>query len=157
QSPERGAREIFERMKSGGKLYVSTGNIAFWPLRIMLLLGQFNYGRRGILDLTHTRLFTLGTFKRLLRNAGFRIDEVRGFGPLVDLAGKGRPSRLSAAVDGLFAGLARYWPRLFAYQLLLVCTRTDSPSDLMKQTFREDIGQEVTGERTSIYGLIDAK
>jgi len=50
----------------GTKLIISTGNIAFAPLRLMLLLGQFNYGRRGILDLTHTRLLTFATFRRLL-------------------------------------------------------------------------------------------
>ena len=31
----------------------------------MLLFGQFNYGKRGILDLTHTRLFTFESFRRL--------------------------------------------------------------------------------------------
>ena len=44
----------------------------------MLLLGQFNYGKAGILDRTHTRLFTFRTLRQLLRDAGFRIKEVRG-------------------------------------------------------------------------------
>ena len=47
------------------KLVVSTGNVAFIVVRLMVLVGQFNYGRRGILDLTHARLFTFGTFRRL--------------------------------------------------------------------------------------------
>ena len=33
------------------------------------------------------------------------------------------------------AWLARVWPRLFAYQILIESTRTDSPADLMRQTF----------------------
>ncbi len=37
----------------------------------MLALGQFNYGPRGILDMTHTRLFTKRTIERLFRQAGF--------------------------------------------------------------------------------------
>ena len=57
---------------------MSTGNVAFAPLRLMLLLGQFNYGARGILDLTHTRLLTFATFRRLLEGASFRLEEERG-------------------------------------------------------------------------------
>jgi glycosyltransferase involved in cell wall biosynthesis len=134
KSPEHGMAEIFRYLKSGGKLYASTGNVAFLPVRIALLLGWFNYGRRGILDLTHRRLFTVNSFRRLLKNAGFRIDRVIGFGPpLADLA-DGR-SRIFEIADRLLARLARTWPRLFAYQILIECTRTDLPADLMRQTF----------------------
>ena len=39
----------------------------------MLLFGQFNYGKAGILDRTHTRLFTFRSLRQLLVDAGFRI------------------------------------------------------------------------------------
>ena len=52
---------------------LTTPNVAFVVQRLMLLLGQFNYGKAGILDRTHTRLFTFRTLERLLRDAGFRI------------------------------------------------------------------------------------
>jgi hypothetical protein len=39
------------------------------------------------------------------------------------------------------AWLARRWPKLFAYQILIECTRTDSPQDLMRQMF----SREMTG------------
>jgi glycosyltransferase involved in cell wall biosynthesis len=134
KSPEQGVAEIFRYLMSGGKLYASTGNVAFLPVRLALLLGWFNYGRRGILDLTHKRQFTVDSFRRLLKNAGFRIDRIIGFGPpIIDLAG-GR-SRIIEFADRLLAGLARAWPKLFAYQILIECTRTDSPVDLMRQTF----------------------
>ena len=38
--------------------------------RAMLLLGHFNYGRKGILDRTHTRLFTFSFVARALRAGG---------------------------------------------------------------------------------------
>jgi SAM-dependent methyltransferase len=134
KSPEQGVAEIFKCLKSGGKLYASTGNVGFLPVRLALLSGWFNYGRRGILDLTHKRLFTVDSFRRLLKNAGLRIDRVIGFGPpLADLAGHG--SKVFETADRLLSGLARAWPRLFAYQILIECTRTDSPADLMRQTF----------------------
>ena len=132
--PERGATEIFRHLKSGGKLYASTGNVAFLPLRLALLAGWFNYGRRGILDLTHQRLFTIASFRRLLKNAGFRVDRILGFGPpLSDLSGS-RAGVLNT-MDRLLSWLGKVWPTLFAYQYLIECTRTDSPVDLMDQTF----------------------
>lgn len=138
QTPEVGAAEIFQSLKSGGKLYASTGNVAFLPLRLMLLAGWFNYGRRGILDLTHKRLFTVDSFRRLLKNAGFRVDRVLGFGPpLADLSGGG--SGLLGVLDRVMAHLARKWPTLFAYQILIEGTRTDSPADLMRQIFPQTI------------------
>ncbi len=139
-SPEEGCQEIFNSLESGGKLYASTGNVAFLPLRIMLAMGQFNYGRRGILDLTHTRLFTFDSFRRLLKNAGFKIDEIKGFGPPVsDLGGR---SFVMSFIERGGAFLAKYWPRLFAFQILIVCTRTNSLEDLMDQTFMNDSNVE---------------
>jgi glycosyltransferase involved in cell wall biosynthesis len=152
RSPEKCAEEIFKHLKSGGKLYASTGNVAFFPLRLVLLLGWFNYGR-GILDLAHRRLFTVNSFRRLLKNAGFRIDSEIGFGPpLADLTG-GR-SRFIKLVDRALTMLARRWPGLFAFQILIACTRTDSPADLMRQTFPQPVTvstQKVSPARKSKF------
>ncbi|MEJ0070481.1 MAG: class I SAM-dependent methyltransferase [Pseudomonadota bacterium] len=60
------------------KVVVSTGNIAFLLARLSLLAGRFNYGKRGLLDLTHARLFTFGTLRRLFDQAGFEILTVKG-------------------------------------------------------------------------------
>ena len=57
---------------------VSTGNVGFIVTRLLLLLGRFSYGRRGILDLTHTRLFTFKTLRRLFEQGGFDVVESRG-------------------------------------------------------------------------------
>src|SRR3954463_11991065 len=40
------------------EIVITTANIGFFVTRLMLFFGQFNYGRKGILDATHTRLFT---------------------------------------------------------------------------------------------------
>jgi glycosyltransferase involved in cell wall biosynthesis len=132
KSPQQAAREIFRHLKSGGKLYASTGNVAFLPLRLALLLGRFNYGRRGILDLTHRRLFTVNSFQQLLKNAGFRIDHVIGFGPPLQDLKRGQ-SRFFTALDRALSWWAKRWPSLFAYQILIECVRTDSAADLTNQ------------------------
>jgi len=132
KSPEQTATEIFGCMKVGGRLYASTGNVAYLPLRLNLLLGRFNYGRRGILDLTHRRLFTRDSFQRLLQQAGFRVERVSGFGPpLSDL--KQGQSRLFARLDHVSSWLAKHWPSLFAYQILIECVRPGSAADLKRQ------------------------
>ena len=133
RSPEQGARRIFRLLRSGGRLYASTGNVSYFVIRLMLLFGAFNYGRRGILDLTHTRLMTKKSFARLLRNEGFQIEAILGFGPpLKDLK---KRSPLFHLLDRVAYRLARVWPSLFAYQLLAVCRRPDDTDDLIKKTF----------------------
>src|SRR5262249_44313263 len=51
----------------------STGNVGFIIVRMMLMLGHFNYGDRGILDVTHKRLFSMHTFRGLLEQTGYLI------------------------------------------------------------------------------------
>jgi glycosyltransferase involved in cell wall biosynthesis len=130
--PDEGVQRIFKILKPGGRLYASTGNIAFWVLRFGLLLGQFNYGKRGILDLTHARLFTIYSFRKLLISYGFQVEAVHYFGPpIADMVGRGK---LLLALDALSAALARWWPSLFAYSFLVVGRRTDDLEDIYERT-----------------------
>jgi SAM-dependent methyltransferase len=149
KSPERTIEQVFSVMSPGGKLYASTGNVAFWLIRGIHLLGHFNYGRRGILDLTHTRLFTVNSFRRLLKNAGFRIDRVSCFGPPVADLGCGRAGIL-LIIDRVSALLARNWKGLFGYQILVEATRPDSVETLMVQTFldRRESGADAAKSTT---------
>jgi hypothetical protein len=41
-------------------------------------LGQFNYGKQGLLDLDHKRRFTFGSIRRLLESSGYEILEIKG-------------------------------------------------------------------------------
>ena len=130
--PEEGVRKIAEILKPGGTLYASTGNIAFLLMRLSLFVGQFNYGKRGILDLTHTRLFTIYSFKKLLTNGGFVIKEVRGFGPPIrDMVGD---STVLGATDTTSGLLARLWPRLFAFSFLIVAEKAEELEDIYART-----------------------
>src|SRR3954452_10799542 len=132
RNPEESARRVASILKPGGTLYASTGNIAYLVLRASLLLGQFNYGKRGILDLTHTRLFTVYSFKKLLANAGFAIKEVKGFGPPIrDMVGESTTLR---AIDTTSSTLARLWPRLFAFNFLVVAQKADELDDIYERT-----------------------
>lgn len=73
-SPENLLKKLRNRFAGDAtKIIITTGNVAFLPIRLMLLLGQFNYGKRGILDIDHSRLFTYGSLRRILLNFGFEI------------------------------------------------------------------------------------
>ncbi|MBL8837741.1 MAG: class I SAM-dependent methyltransferase [Alphaproteobacteria bacterium] len=120
RDPEAFVDALAARMGAvpGRRLLLSTGNVGFIVTRLMLLAGQFNYGRRGILDLTHTRLFTRGTLERLLRQSGFRIIAREAIpAPFPAALGDGLVARMLVAVNEM---LARALPRLFAYQVMVV-------------------------------------
>ena len=139
--PEEGVRKIAEILKPGGLLYASTGNIAYFVLRTSLLLGQFNYGKRGILDLTHKRLFTIYSFKKLLTNGGFVVKEVRGFGPPIrDMVGESTALRMA---DRASAALARSWSRMFAFNFLIVAQKDDELVDIYERTAASEAAAHV--------------
>tara|TARA_B110000967_G_scaffold117517_1_gene120240 strand:- start:2848 stop:4344 length:1497 start_codon:yes stop_codon:yes gene_type:complete len=79
-SPEKFLSELKKKLSLNTKvnILISTPNIAFIVIRLMLLMGSFNYGKRGILDKTHTRLFTFSSFEKLLKQYGFSINKSYG-------------------------------------------------------------------------------
>lgn len=131
REPEVFAEELRRIMakNSNSRLLISTGNIAFCVQRLTLLLGQFNYGPRGILDLTHTRLFTFRSLSRLLRNAGFIIENTRGIPAPIPLAlGDTRLARALLAINRV---LIRVWRNLFSYQMVMECRPTPTLEQLL--------------------------
>src|SRR5262245_35813127 len=88
------------------RLVISTGNVAFIVIRLMLLFGQFNYGKRGILDLTHTRLLTSASLRRLLEQGGFKVVEVHSIPAPFPLAlGNGWLGRSMVALNAIMGKL----------------------------------------------------
>jgi glycosyltransferase involved in cell wall biosynthesis len=115
-SPEDFLDELRHRTPQG-EVIISTGNVAFLVTRLMLMIGQFNYGRRGILDLTHTRLFTFSSLSRLLEQSGFVIKEKHAMPAPYPLAlGNGRLSRFLLKLNSLLIKLS---PSLFGYQVVV--------------------------------------
>ncbi len=100
------------------RLVISTGNVGFLVTRFALFFGQFNYSKRGILDLTHTRLFTFGSMRRLLLEAGFEIESERGIPAPLPLVVRSPFWRRVAL--GLQRGLMKISRGLFAYQIYMV-------------------------------------
>jgi 2-polyprenyl-3-methyl-5-hydroxy-6-metoxy-1,4-benzoquinol methylase len=103
------------------RLVLSTPNVAFIAQRLSLLFGQFNYGQSGILDRTHTRLFTFRSIKQLLRDAGFRIRVIRGVPAPVPLVVGGGLGRGLLAFNQFLISVSK---TMFSFQILIVAEST---------------------------------
>ncbi|MFM8313695.1 MAG: methyltransferase domain-containing protein [Deltaproteobacteria bacterium] len=116
-------RKVRPLLKTEGKIIASTGNVALWYMRLSLLLGRFNYGRRGILDETHVKLYTKYSFTQLLTQAGFKVEKIYPTALPFEIVfhSTGR-SKLLKIVDRLYYSLALLWPKLFAYQFVVVAS-----------------------------------
>lgn len=126
-SPEIAAKKIHRILKSNGILYASTANIGYVIMRLTHLIGWFNYGKKGILDQTHHRLFTIHSFRRLLRNSGFKILKIEGFGPpIIDAFGK---TYFWIIIDRICWLLAKIHPPLFAFNFLIIAQKEMSVNE----------------------------
>jgi glycosyltransferase involved in cell wall biosynthesis len=118
-SPERFLERLRNRYCADApEVVITTGNIAFLPIRLALLLGQFNYGKRGILDLTHTRLFTFSSLRRLLAQSGYDIVAQAGLpAPFLLAFGDTWFSRVLMRLNILLIKISK---GLFSYQIAMV-------------------------------------
>jgi 2-polyprenyl-3-methyl-5-hydroxy-6-metoxy-1,4-benzoquinol methylase len=64
-NPELVLRQVKALLSLGGRIIISTPNVAFASVRLALLNGRFDYVDSGILERTHLRFFTLKTLQRL--------------------------------------------------------------------------------------------
>jgi 2-polyprenyl-3-methyl-5-hydroxy-6-metoxy-1,4-benzoquinol methylase len=101
-------------LRSEGQLVLTTPNVANWAMRLGLLMGRWRYTDRGILDRTHTKLFTRRTLLETLRDAGFRVTD---FDYTVPVPRIGTPRTESAAY-----AIGRLRPSFFAYQFVVAAT-----------------------------------
>ena len=98
-------------LRANGQLVLSTPNVANWAMRLGLLAGRWRYTERGILDRTHTHLFTRSTLVEALERAGYRI-AVLDFTVPLPVARMPATERVAHAVGSLR-------PPLFAYQFVI--------------------------------------
>jgi hypothetical protein len=112
-----GLRRKAHSLDGRPRFIVTTGNVVFAIVRLQALLGNFNYGKRGILDLTHTRLYTFSTLKTLFEQCGFTVEEVRGIpAPFPAALGLNALSRFLLLINTLLIRLSK---GLFSYQIYM--------------------------------------
>ena len=114
------------------EIVITTANIGFFVTRVMLFFGHFNYGRKGILDRTHTRLFTFNSLRELLDETGYKITEVKGIpAPYPSAMGN---NWLSRALVGLNRPLIHLSKGFFSYQMLMCAQAKPTVPNLLVET-----------------------
>lgn len=114
------------------EIVLTTANIGFFITRFMLFLGHFNYGRKGILDRTHTRLFTFNSLRELFEQTGFKVEEMRGIpAPFPKALGDNFIGRTLVALNQLGIKILR---GLFSYQIYVRARALPTVPALLAET-----------------------
>src|SRR6266404_6240938 len=131
--PEKFMDELrFAAVCKRPEIIITTANIGFFVTRLMLFFGQFNYGRKGILDATHTRLFTFRSLHALLEQSGYNILEVRGIpAPFPKAIGNNLISRFFLRAN---QALIRLSKGLFSYQIFVRAVAKPTVHNLLGET-----------------------
>ncbi|MGC4030383.1 MAG: bifunctional glycosyltransferase/class I SAM-dependent methyltransferase [Tepidisphaeraceae bacterium] len=111
-------------------LVLTTPNVAFMGVRLNLLLGRFNYAERGILDITHKRLFTRRSLLRALDESGYTVERIAPIAAPFEAVLPGWKGRLLGSIA---QGLAAVWPGGFAFQWLVTARPRPGVRQLLAQ------------------------
>jgi SAM-dependent methyltransferase len=114
REPQRFLERVRPLIRSGGRIVLTTPNVANWAIRLGLLAGRWRYTERGILDQTHVHLFTKRTLVDTLSHAGYELVELDFTAPV--------PGIGSPPVERAAHAIARIRPSLFAYQFVVAAS-----------------------------------
>ncbi|MCE4564264.1 glycosyltransferase [Maribellus sp. CM-23] len=116
-------------------IIITTPNIAFFITRLQLLFGKFNYGKEGILDKTHKRLFTFKTLRRSLLQCGYQVKTQQGIpAPFPKALGLNIIGKTLLGINRLLIVLSK---SLFAYQIYMEVSPTPVVKALLDQTIEK--------------------
>ena len=132
-SPENLLSDLRELAKTKKPtIIITVPNIAFFITRFRLFMGEFQYGKQGILDLTHYRLFTKSSILNILKEYGYKIICVKGIpAPYPKAFGDNLFSRFLLAFNSFLIGINK---NLFSYQIYLKTEPLPTVTDLLKET-----------------------
>ena len=121
RDPQAFLARVRPLLRPGGRLVLSTPNVANWSVRLSLLFGRFRYTKRGILDRSHTHLFTRTTLRECLEAAGYRVAEFDFTVPV--------PLLSTPRVEAIAHAIGRLRPSLFAFQFVVAAVPDDGLTD----------------------------
>jgi methionine biosynthesis protein MetW len=115
--PQELLKDIHSILNPGGSLIIALPNLMHFRSRWQLMKGNFNYQEYGIWDYTHFRWYTYSTGKKLLEDAGFKVEttDVSGEIPFEPKLKKVMPGGLRRGIYKMLKGIS---PGLFGFQLL---------------------------------------
>lgn len=129
--PDRLLEQLHAVVSDDARLLTSFPNFAHWYPRLRVILGRFDYDRRGILDNDHVRFFTARSFNRMVRSTGWETTRLTPVGfpfDVIDRGGRpGGAERVRTVLGRVDRALSRRWPGLFAYQYVAELRSTPEP------------------------------
>lgn len=125
KNPSRAlAQCVNQLLKKNGLVLISLPNVVNWYVRIQLVLGNFSYQERGLMDHTHLRFFTWKSAQKLILDSGLIIlhRQVSPIPlPLVwEMTDIGKPLFFVHQLNNAVTNLR---PGLLGYQLLYICKK----------------------------------
>lgn len=119
--PLRALVELDRALVPDGFVVISVPNIAHLYIRLLLLVGRFDYIDRGILDDSHLRFFTERSLRALIADAGLTVERFTATpAPLYQILPASWHKRWVAATHAVNAVIARSLPRLLGYQFIVL-------------------------------------
>lgn len=122
--PEVVLTKLLTKLKKNGIVVISLPNVVNLFVRLQILIGQFNYTQRGILDNDHKRFFTLKTAKQMIESSGLSVTD---WGitpiPLPILNSQFYSGKPLFALYYLFYRLSKLIPTLLGYQFIFVARK----------------------------------
>ena len=135
---------LLDKVRENSKLkcptvIITVPNIAFFFTRFQLLFSHFNYGKQGILDLTHRRLFTFGSIKKLCEASGYKIKKIVGIpAPFPKAIGKNKVSMFLLSLNKKLIFLHK---SMFSYQIYIEAVPTPVVGELLEYSIVESSGR----------------
>jgi len=114
KDPLRVMRNLKRYLSSDGYIVASIPNVAHIYPRLKLLFGKWDYEDIGLLDRTHLRFFTKRSARRLISDAGFKIEKM-DLAPWIPLFGL-RKFKWGRALE---YHIAKIRQTLFAFQFII--------------------------------------
>jgi len=125
--PLRVLVELDRCLVPGGFVIISVPNIAHLWIRLLLLVGRFDYLDRGILDHSHLRFFTERSLRAMLADAGLTIGRFTATpAPLYQILPVSWHRQWVAATHSINAVIARKVRRLLGYQFIVLAHPKDA-------------------------------
>jgi len=74
--PKQGLIKLRKYLKPNGELMVVVPNVAHYSIRLMLLMGRWEYRNVGSMDYGHLRFFTKKSMVTLLESSNYNVKEI---------------------------------------------------------------------------------
>jgi 2-polyprenyl-3-methyl-5-hydroxy-6-metoxy-1,4-benzoquinol methylase len=123
--PEQLLRDCLPLLRPNGQVIISVPNVVNISVRLLMLVGKFNYQERGILDRTHLRFFTRKTIRKMVEESGLDVVQHRMTIIPAELAlGLSPKHPIVRLTQGVLIGFTKVLPGLFGYQSFLIARKS---------------------------------